>query len=131
MWFSIHPGIWGAIATLTTGLAVNVVASTAYQAQPVRIDWDNIPESFNSAEGYRGEDPLVKKQYELYRRWGTSVIWYLFTAKCPQESQLSPERKVQCAQHRKDYPDAPEVVNKSDDIATLQAHYNKITARRN
>ncbi|AFO52449.1 hypothetical protein MHLP_04345 [Candidatus Mycoplasma haematolamae str. Purdue] len=126
-----HTGIVAAITTLVASITTNIAIFSAYQANGgITLDWDNIPEEFKSHEGYTGEDPVKKQQYELYKRWGSSVVWYLYSARCPEVDQLDETRKKQCEQHRKDYYDAPEVKNAKASLKELQDHYTAITKRR-
>ncbi|AFO52451.1 hypothetical protein MHLP_04355 [Candidatus Mycoplasma haematolamae str. Purdue] len=130
MLFSIHPGVWAAFATLTTGIAVNVTVFSAYQAKPLRLDWNNIPKEIRQEGGYKGNDPTLRKLSEIYKRWGTSVLWYLFSAQCPKDKpDRSEAQRKHCEQHRIDFWDAPEVLNSNATMEELEAHYKKMTAK--
>ncbi|AFO52456.1 hypothetical protein MHLP_04380 [Candidatus Mycoplasma haematolamae str. Purdue] len=125
-------GILASVAILATGITTNVVVFSTYQAGGGKalVDFDNIPDSFKEAGGYQGDDPELKQQYLNYRQWGTSVLWYLYTANCPEENKLDDKKKQQCKEHRDKYPNAPEVKSKSKDINILRSYYESFTKKK-
>ncbi|AFO52455.1 hypothetical protein MHLP_04375 [Candidatus Mycoplasma haematolamae str. Purdue] len=125
------PSIFASVVTLGTGITTNVMIFSAYQANGgITLDWNNIPEEFKEAGGYKGNDPVLKKKWEIYSKWGTSVVWYLYTANCPDPQKVSESNKPYCQLHRENYPDAPEVRSNITDIEALRDHHKKITSKK-
>ncbi|AFO52464.1 hypothetical protein MHLP_04420 [Candidatus Mycoplasma haematolamae str. Purdue] len=120
MWFSIHPGIWGAIATLTTGLAANVVVSTAYQSSSGvegAFDLTQIPEGFKEGK-FDSKDPVQVARYKYYQAWQYSALWY--TLHCKQN--IKEKDLPKCKEHEETYWTAPEVKEGVTDIKKLQEY---------
>ncbi|AFO52460.1 hypothetical protein MHLP_04400 [Candidatus Mycoplasma haematolamae str. Purdue] len=133
MFLSIHPGIWGAFATLVTGMAANVAISSAYQANTlVTLDFDAVDADVITGQ-IDPNDKVKQKQRELFVSWERGrATWYI--GNCWQKSKQvasnqKPVDEEACKKHRADYKNSPEVLKEDVSTNDLVEHLNKVKAR--
>ncbi|AFO52457.1 hypothetical protein MHLP_04385 [Candidatus Mycoplasma haematolamae str. Purdue] len=130
MIWSIHPGIWGAVATLFTGVTANVVISSAYQANGgIVLDFENLSDDVIHGTFDRN-DEVKAEQNRLYRLWKTASPWYM--GHCMNKTHPEGDiKKTQCAEHRRNYRNAPEVKGGNFTWKDLSEYLQKLEGRGN
>ncbi|AFO52459.1 hypothetical protein MHLP_04395 [Candidatus Mycoplasma haematolamae str. Purdue] len=128
MLFSIHPGIWGAFATLATGITANVVVSTAYQTnKDVTLDFENLSSDIIDGN-FDQNDEYKKEQRKLYLMWGTAATWYM--KDCLLGKNPDPAKETLCEKHRNFYKGAPETKSTTFSWDDLYGYLQKIRNKK-